>query len=283
MIKINLDYRVKDDLDLLEDLEKMSNFELSTLINVSRIALDEIGKSKKQDYELLDKIYSYAYKIGYRLNKIKTELLIESNCLVLFHGSKFGLTEISEEGSKRSSDFGNGFYLGENYEQALSFISSKDKSCVYSFICNLEGLKIKRFNTSLEWMLAICYYRNTLNEYKNNELIKKIRDEIETSDLVIAPIADNRMFNIMSLFSEGLITEECALHSLSYSSLGFQYVFKTKKAINRLIPIEKYFVSNAEKDDNKKKLIERSLEIDTKLKIAKREYRDGKIIEEILK
>lgn len=283
MIKINLDYKIKDDLDFLEGLEKRSNYELSSLIYVSRISLDDIDNSKKQDYELLDKIYSYIYKIGYRLNKIKAEFLLESYPLVLFHGSKYGLLEIDENGSKDNSDFGNGFYLGENYEQALSFVSNKDKSSVYSFLCNLESLKIKKFNTSLEWMLAICYYRNTLLEYKDSELIKKIIKEIDSCDLIIAPIADNRMYYIMTLFSDGMISSECALHSLSASSLGFQYVFKTKKAINKLVPIERYFLSSIEKLENKKKLIERGLEIDTKLKLAQREYREGKYIEEVLK
>ncbi len=283
MIKVNLNYNIKEDLKFLEDLEKRTNFELSVLINVSRISLDNIDDSKKQDYDLLEKIYSYIYKLGYRLNKVKAEFLLENYPVVLFHGSKNGLKEIDENGSRENCDFGNGFYAGENYNQALSFISNKNQSSIYSFICNLDGLKIKRFETSLEWMLAICYYRNTLSEYKDSEIIKKIRNEVESSDLIIAPIADNRMFYIMTLFSDGMISAECALHSLSASSLGLQYVFKTKKAIDRLVPIEKYFVSSAEKEDNKKQLIERSLEIDTKLKLAQRKYNNGIFIEEVFK
>ena len=283
MIEINLDYKIKDDLEFLEDLEKVSNLELSTLIYVSRISLDEISKTKKEDYELLDKIYSYIYKIGYRLNKIKTEFLLESYPKILFHGSKNGLKIIKVDGSKGNCDFGNGFYLGENYEKVLSFISVKDKSCVYSFEYNLEGLKIKKFGTSLEWMLAVCYYRGNLKQFENHESIRKIIDEINSCDLIIAPIADNRMFHIMNLFSEGEINCDTALHSLSASDLGLQYVLKTEKAINKLMPIEKYFISSAERENINKKIIERSFDIDTKLKLAKREYRNGLYIEEILK
>ena len=283
MIEINLDYKINEDLNLLEDLEKVSDLELSALLYVSRVSINEIGKTKKEDYELLDKIYSYIYKKGYRLNKTKTEFLLESNPKILFHGSKNGLNFIKADGSKGKCDFGNGFYLGENYEKVLSFISTKDKSCVYSFKYNLDGLKIKKFNTSLEWMLAVCYYRGNLKQFENHKIIKELIDEINSCDLIIAPIADNRMFHIMNLFSDGEINCDTALHSLSASDLGFQYVLKTEKAIDRLVPVEKYFISSAERENINKKIIERSFDIDTKLKLAKREYRNGLYIEEILK
>jgi hypothetical protein len=42
-------------------------------------------------------------------------------------------------------------------------------------------------------------------------------------------------------------------------------------------------LSVPEREDCKKALIERGYEIDTKLKLAKREFRDGLYIEELLK
>lgn len=41
---------------------------------------------------------------------------------VLFHGSKNGLSEVTISGSRDNCDFGKGFYLGEIYHQALSFL-----------------------------------------------------------------------------------------------------------------------------------------------------------------
>lgn len=91
------------------------------------------------------------------------------------------------------------------------------------------------------------------------------------------------MFYIMIQFVDGEINADVALHSLSASKLGLQYIFKTDKAINKLVPIEKYFICDPEREDCKKFLIERSFEVDTKLKLAKREFRTGLYIEEILK
>ena len=54
----------------------------------------------------------------------------------------------------------------------------------------------------------------------------------------------------------GEINADVALHSLSASKLGFQYIFKTEKALNKLIPIEKYYLCAPERDECKKQLIE---------------------------
>ena len=114
-------------------------------------------------------------------------------------------------------------------------------------------------------------------------MIAQIVADIEAADIVIAPIADNKMFYVMAQFTEGEINADVALHSLSASKLGHQFIFKTEKALQNLVPIEKYYLSNPEREDCRKALNERSYEIDTKLKLAKREFKTGLYIEEILK
>ena len=53
--------------------------------------------------------------------------------------------------------------------------------------------------------------------------------------------------------------------------------------MQKLVPIEKFYLSNPEREDCRRVLNERSYEIDTKLKLAKREFKTGLYIEEILK
>lgn len=67
----------------------------------------------------------------------------------------------------------------------------------------------------------------------------------------------------MAQFAEGEINVDVALHSLSASKLGLQ--------------------SEPERKDCRKLLNERSYEKDTKLKLAKRQFKTGLYIEEILK
>ena len=70
---------------------------------------------------------------NYIYPKMKTseiEKIKEKYQDVLFHGSKYGLSEVTISGSRDNDDFGKGFYLGETYNQALSFVCEKEKSCV---------------------------------------------------------------------------------------------------------------------------------------------------------
>lgn len=283
MIKVDCDYNIREDIRFILEAEKINNTELCERTKVSRTTLDLIEKQGRARDDVCEKIYSYAYKNKYRINSVKEELIKEKYHNVLFHGSKYGLSEVTISGSRENCDFGQGFYLGETYNQSLSFVCEHEKSCVYAFRYSLDKLKIKRFECNLEWMLAICYYRGTLGEFRVNSTVSKLVDEIESADVIIAPIADNKMFYVMAQFTEGEINADVALHSLSASKLGFQFVFRTEKAIQNLIPVEKFYLSDPERKDCRLALNERSYEIDTKLKLAKREFKTGLYIEEILK
>ena len=282
-MRINLDYRIKDDIEFIKEAEKINDDELSGLTNVSRTTLNEIKNTNKCNLNVCEKIYSYIYKKKYRLNSVKEELLKEQYKKVLFHGSKRGIDEILATGSRKNSDFGNGFYLGESYIQALAFVSEFDNSCIYSLSFDFKNLNVYQFECDLDWMLAVCYYRGTLNEYSNYDKILNVIEKLKDADIIIAPIADNKMFYIMTQFAEGEINADVAIHSLSASKLGYQYILKTDRAIKCLRPIEKYYVCKEERIDCQNELEKRGYEIDTKLKIAKREFKDGLYIDEVFK
>ncbi len=281
MINIDCEYKIKEDIDFIIETEIINKIELSKKTGISRVTLDGILKNGTTTDNVCEKFYSYAYECNYRINAVKEELIKEKYREVLFHGSKRGLSKVSINGSRNNCDFGKGFYLGETYNQALSFVCENEKSSVYSFRYSLENLNVCRFDCSMEWMLAICYHRGTLGAYSNIEKVTSIIEKINKADVIIAPIADNKMFYVMAQFTDGEINADVALHSLSASKLGFQYIFKTDKALSKLIPIEKYYLCMPEREECKKLLIERGFEIDTKLRLAKREFKTGLYIEEI--
>ena len=257
--------------------------ELSEATRISRTTINAVEKRGSAADEVYEKLYSYIYKRNYRINSVKEELIKEKYGSVLFHGSKNGLSDITVSGSRNNCDFGNGFYLGQTYNQALSFVCEYDRASVYSFRYSLEGLECVEFDCSLDWMLAICYFRGTIKKYAESERVQKVIKKIEGADVIIAPIADNKMFYVMSQFAEGEINADAAIHSLSASRLGLQYIFKTDRALKNLIPIERYYLSAPEREDCRRALVLRGYEIDTKLKLAKREFRSGLFIEELLK
>ena len=282
MIKVDCDYRIREDIGFILEAEKTNYADLSAKTRISRTTFEEIKKTGKTASGVCEKFYSYIYEKGYRINSTKEDLLKEKTPNVLFHGSKNGLSEVTHRGARHNCDFGNGFYLGETYNQALSFVFANTNSSVYSFEYSLDGLKTKRFDCSLDWMLAICYYRGTIKEYLPNEKINSIVNAIEAADCIIAPIADNKMFYTMAQFADGEINADVAMHSLSASNLGLQYIFRTEAAISRLKPIERYYLCDPERADCRKRSNERGYEIDTIIKLAKREYKTGLYIEELL-
>lgn len=279
----NINFNILNDINNVIESEKIDIESLAKLTGISKSTLNGITKGKTVTKQVYEKFYSYIYDIGYRINLVKEEFLKETNKNVLFHGSKNGLTIVNANGSRKNCDFGVGFYLGESYSSTISFICENKDSCVYSFELNTNDLNIVSFSCSLEWMLAICYFRGSIKNYENHNTIRKIIDKIKNADVVVAPIADNRMFYIMTQFANGDITDNVAIHSLSASSLGNQYILKTDKAINNLNVIEKYYISQNEKEFYIKQLNQRTEMIETKLKLAKREYKEGLYIEEILK
>lgn len=283
MVKVNCEYRIKEDIGFIIEAERINLLELSEATNISRSTLNAIEKRGNASDEVCEKLYSYIYRHNYRINSVKEELIKEKYGNVLFHGSKRGLSDITVSGARKNCDFGSGFYLGQTFSQALSFVCEYDRSSVYSFRYSLEGLKCVEFDCSLDWMIAICYFRGTINNYAKSEMVQKVIKRVESADVIIAPIANNKMFYVMSQFAEGEINADVAIHSLSASRLGFQFVFRTERALKNLIPIEKYFLSIPEKEDCRRALIERGYQIDTKLKLAKREFKNGLYIEELLK
>ncbi len=140
MITIDCEYRIKDDVLFMIEAEKINMLELSQRTQVSRTTLNSIIKSGKSQLSVYEKIYSYFYRNNYRLNSVKEELEKERTPFILFHGSRNGLREITSSLSRASSDVGSGFYLGESYNQALSFVCEKEDSSIYSFTCSLNDL-----------------------------------------------------------------------------------------------------------------------------------------------
>lgn len=281
---------VRNEIIVLCDALKITETELAKKIGVTYETINHWKNERKTiDISNIEKLYSFAYSNKVRFNNIYEQLLKEDcqkNEAVLFHGAKktFSMPIDFIKYSKSTNDFGTGFYLGETFEQAANYISFIDRDKVYSFKLNLENLKTYKFNVDTKWMIAIAYYRGWLNDYKNCSFVKNIIDEINDCDIIIAPIADNRMFDIITEYVEGTITDEQCKHALAATNLGFQYVLKTDKAVKQIKLIKEMFVCKKEKEkciENRVFLTDNGLQ---KVRMARIEYKGkGKYIEEILK
>ena len=281
-------YSFKKDVEALSEIERQSiSNDLKKQLGISLPVLLSSNEEFISDSTLM-KFYEWLYQNGYRLNKTKIEFLTEdlqAGHSLLFHGSKYGFDKIDPCGGRPKADFANGFYCSEFYQSALSFVCDLPASSVFVFDFSLSyELKVENFNCNRDWMLAICYFRGMLGAYSEHPLIKEQIDRVQAADLIVAPIADNRMFAIMGQFANGDITDIEAQHALSASRLGKQYVFKTPKAVSCLSFCERLFLSDGEKSHCALVQEDSAREIRTKLKLAKRKFKgQGDYIEDILK
>ncbi len=284
-----MNYKIKEDILLIREFYQLTQEELANLIGVDKITISRTENSETYPREeMLDKVYNYCFEKGLKLN-IQKEMMYKddliSNHILLSHASKSGIDgKISIDKGRINNDFGKRFYCGDSYEKSISFVCRFPSSCVYFIDFNPEKLKGIRFEVSTQWMLAIAYFRGRLEQYKDSKIIKEIICQISEADYIVAPIADNRMFQIIDTFIDGEITDEQCKHCLAATNLGMQYVFLTQKAINQICILERCFVSSKEKEYYQKEQIKFQKDGENKSKLARINYRGkGRYIEEILK
>ena len=285
-----INYSIGDDIQFIEESLDLGDRELANHLGVDRGTLIRWKNgSSKLTYNHLNSLYSLAYNNGLRINKAKNDVLCDrynsAHTKVLFHGAKEPMigdaVRIVHEDKR--NDFGDAFYCGESFEQSATFVCSYPEASVYTFVFHDEGLKHLVLDVSNEWMLAVSYYRGYLEKYKDHEIIRRLIDQIESADCIIAPIADNRMFQIIQEFARGNITDVQCSYCLSATNLGLQYVFRTEAAVEQLECIANNFITNEERNIYTNAQQENHKISESKLKYAKREFRgQGKYIDELL-
>ncbi|GHV40179.1 hypothetical protein FACS1894187_20860 [Synergistales bacterium] len=152
--------------------------------------------------------------------------------MILYHGSYLAIEKPNLSFSRRRTDFGKGFYLTPIKEQAANwsrrFLKERGRAVtsLYSFLQRAaveklpEDLKILEFDThSSEWLNFITACR--LGQETNGEW-----------DLVIGGVANDKVFDTIQLYFDGLIGAQEAIGRLRYNKPNFQYCFKNQKLID---------------------------------------------------
>ena len=284
-----MEFNFTEDLEIVLELTGLSMDAFAEELGVSRMTVNNWLSGRKEVTEKnITSFYEYTFRKGIRLNLIKEQLYREElrspSEVLLFHGVKTKIEgELRTDCSKKRNDFGPGFYCGESLEQSAMFVSTYPSSSLYMLKFCRSGLAGKEFGVDRDWMLLIAYYRERLGAYADSTVIQELVKQVEGVDYIVAPIADNRMFEIIDQFIDGEITDEQCRHCLSATNLGKQYVFVTDKALRQVELLERCFLTKEEKEFY---LFSRQASYEMnrdKVKVARRQYRDaGKYIEEMM-
>lgn len=153
----------------------------------------------------------------------------------LYHGSTEDITKIDFSKSKPNKDFGRGFYLSAEKEQAEKLAEYKAFQFGGEPTLNVfefderklsdRSLKVLKFDGySKEWADFVFANRNS-----------KTGESIHNYDIVVGPIANDRVGVQVRRYMEHEISLETFLENLKYmKGVTFQYFFGTETAINLL-------------------------------------------------
>lgn len=153
---------------------------------------------------------------------------------LLYHGSTMEITEIDLSRSKPNKDFGKGFYLSEDRQQAFEMASYKAIQLDMEPVVNVfefdeqasASLRTKYFAAyNEEWAEFIFANRNNLSP----------NTPVHDYDIVYGPIANDRVGLQIRNYMEHNIDLPTFLERLKYMrGITFQYFFGTERAIKLL-------------------------------------------------
>jgi hypothetical protein len=155
--------------------------------------------------------------------------------MILYHGSYAAVEAPDLSFSRKLVDFGAGFYTTPLRDQAISWsehFKAKGKKAVvssYGFLQRPaeevlpESIRILEFdNHSTEWLDFITACR--LGEHLDKKW-----------DLVIGGVANDKVFDTLQLYFDGLVSSEEAIRRLRYNKPNYQYCFKNQSLIDNYL------------------------------------------------
>ena len=154
----------------------------------------------------------------------------------VYHGSKGGIVgEINPNYSKKKreynpADFGLAFYVGTNPSQAKGLVVEESDPVFYTFNLPLSQIDNDRILilTEEQWLYTVITYRAKSQQFNETELSKQIKAIVDSYDIVIGKIADDRMNMAIRWFNGGKLTSKGLTECLKYIDYGIQFAIKSK-------------------------------------------------------
>lgn len=149
--------------------------------------------------------------------------------MILYHGSYMEIPCPDIYHSRKSVDFGQGFYTTPIRKQAINW-SGKFKQrgragALSGYEFNekaFDELKVLRFDSySEEWLDFIVICRRG--------------EDSSTYDIVTGGVANDKVFNTIELYFDGLIDKYEAISRLRFEKPNMQYCFRKQSVIDKYL------------------------------------------------
>jgi len=151
--------------------------------------------------------------------------------MTLFHGSYLTIEKPDISFSRDNVDFGRGFYTTPNEEQAASwakrFKRKYGQSVISSYEIDMDALhetaKILIFEEHNEAWIDFIFTSRQGGK------------RMENYDIVIGGVANDRVFNTIQLYLDGLIDKAESIKRLRYDKPHLQYCFCNQAIIDEYL------------------------------------------------
>ena len=151
-----------------------------------------------------------------------------SGSMILYHGSFLEIAKPDLAYSRLNVDFGRGFYVTPLYEQAAKWCGKFKRR-------GKDGIVSRyKYDKSREDELKILKFDSYSEEWLDFILNCRSGKDSTDYDLVVGGVANDKVFNTVELFFDGLIDKTEAINRLRYEKPNLQICFRTEKALSLL-------------------------------------------------
>ncbi len=138
--------------------------------------------------------------------------------MILYHTGKMEIKNPDIHYGRKNADFGWGFYLTPDKD--FTYRWARKNAVVNVYELDETGLDIYVFSRDEEW------YRYIFDNRRGNDRL--------TADVIIGPIANDTIYDMLGIISSGFLKTEEALKLLSIGPEYTQVAIKTEKAAKNL-------------------------------------------------
>ncbi|MDR2739910.1 MAG: DUF3990 domain-containing protein [Treponema sp.] len=149
--------------------------------------------------------------------------------MILYHGSSATIETPDISFSRNNTDFGKRFYTTPIFGQAKSWSLRFKRITGYGVVSEyifddsaLSEISLLQFDEySDEWLdfIAVCRSGQDSSGY----------------DLVIGGVANDKVFNTLTLYFRDLIEKQEAIKQLRFEKMNVQYCFKNQSVIDKYL------------------------------------------------
>ena len=152
--------------------------------------------------------------------------------MLLYHGSNIVVREPKILKSQRFLDFGAGFYMTSDFEQARKWAvrtaARREEGVatisVFEISDNyVDKVKVLAFaRPDRDWLRYITAHRTG-------------NPPVDDYDIVVGPVANDQAIRTVNNYLKGYFPEDVAIKLLLPQKLKDQYLFRTEKALDLLV------------------------------------------------